>query len=119
MIGAIAAGVALVIGKMQGRKEASETILKSPVPTVPTSKVTTPPTWSDHKALVDRVNRTEADILRVESELKDMRHIEAEHFRQLMSAGEERMDRINTKIDGFARAMHARIDELLTPKRTR
>lgn len=115
MIGAIAAGVALVVGKKQGRAEAADNnvTIKQPVPTVPMSRVTTPPTWSDHKALADRVMRTESDILRVEGELKEMRITSTQEFQALMHAGADREQRIGDKIDGFARAIHSRIDEIL------
>jgi len=112
-IGALASAGALILGKIQGRKEASETILKDPVPTVPMSKVSTPPSWDAHRALCDRVTRTESDILRVEGELKEMRIQQTQQFQTLMAAGAEREERIGHKIDGFAGAIHHRIDEIL------
>lgn len=111
VIGALASGGALLVGKWQGRKEALT--IKEPVPTVPTSKVSTPPTWSDHKALAERVNRTEADILRIEGELKEMRVQQTNQFQTLMAAGAEREARIGDKIEGFARAIHARVDDMM------
>ena len=118
LIGALTSAAALIIGKMQGKKEASETTLKSPVPTVPTSKVSTPPSWDAHRALCDRVTRTESDILRVEGEMKEMRILQTQQFQTLMAAGAEREERIGQKIDGFAGAIHHRIDEILHgPKR--
>jgi hypothetical protein len=118
-IGAICAGAALVLGRYWGRKEAAGMRLESPVPTVPTSKVSTPPSWDAHRALCDRVSRTESDILRVEGELKEMRIIQTQQFQTLMHAGAEREERIGTKIDGFAKAVHSRIDEILTKRPAR
>jgi hypothetical protein len=113
LIGALSTAAALILGKIQGKKEASEMTLNSPVPTVPTSKVSTPPSWDAHRALCDRVSRTESDILRVEGELKEMRIIQTQQFQTLMHAGAEREERIGHKIDGFAGAIHHRIDEIL------
>jgi hypothetical protein len=71
VIGAIAAGVAAVLGKMQGRKEgmnSRDVTLQAPVPEVPVKKVYSPPTFSQHMEIVRRVDALEADqkILRRE-----------------------------------------------------
>lgn len=115
VIGAIAAGIALVIGKKQGRAEAEDNnvTIKQPVPTVPMSKVTTPPSWDAHRALCDRVLRLEEDMKTLHGEVKAVRTDQNEQFRQLMMAGAEREIRISEKIEGFARAIHNRIDEYL------
>ena len=119
MIGALAAAAAAIMGKMQGRKQAMSARLESPVPEVPTRKVSVPPTWSDHKALLDRMNRTEADVLRVEAELKEMRTLQSAQFQAIMQAGADRQQAINDKLDGVATGIHRRIDEILTTHKPR
>lgn len=113
IVGAIFTGAALILGRYWGRKEAEGVKITDPVPEVPTRKVSTPPSWSDHKALADRVMRTEADILRVEGELKEMRVQQTNQFQTLMAAGADREQRIGDKIEGFARAVHARVDDMM------
>ena len=117
VIGALASAAALLLGKMQGRKEATETVLKSPVPTVPTSKVSTPPSWDAHRALCDRVSRVEDEFRAMGKDIREMKAEQSEQFRQLMVAGAEREIRISEKLEGFARAIHGRIDEHLKPQR--
>lgn len=114
IIGAIFAGLALLYGKQKGKQEAMT--IKEPIPTVPTSKVSTPPTWDAHRALCDRVSRLEDDMRTLHSEVKGVRDEQNEQFRQLMVAGGEREIRISEKIEGFARAIHSRIDEYLKPQ---
>jgi len=113
VIGAISTGIALVIGKMQGRKEAQRTTLESPVPEVPTRKVSTPPSWDAHRALCDRVLRLEEDMKSLHQEVKKGTEAQADQFRQLMVAGADREIRISEKLEGFASAIHRRIDETL------
>jgi len=115
VIGAVAAGVALVYGKKQGRAEAEDNnvTIKQPVPTVPMSKVTTPPSWDAHRALCDRVLRLEDDLRHLSTDVKQIKDSQGEQFRQLMVAGADREIRISEKIEGFARAIHGRIDEYL------
>jgi hypothetical protein len=113
VIGAAASAVALVIGKMQGRKEAQRTTLESPVPEVPTRKVSTPPSWDAHRALCDRVLRLEDDMKSLHQEVKKGMEAQADQFRQLMVAGADRELRISEKLEGFASAIHRRIDETL------
>lgn len=117
VIGAIASAAALLIGKMQGERKAASTRLESPIPTVPTSKVSTPPSWDAHRALADRVARLEDDLRALATDMKLVKDAQAEQFRQLMVAGAEREIRISDKIDGFARAIHTRIDTHLKPQR--
>lgn len=119
VIGAIAAGIALVIGKMQGRKEATETRLTTPVPEVPTRKVSTPPSWDAHTALVDRVSRQEQISNELRHDLSEVRKDMAIQYREIMKAGSEREANLSDKLDGIARSIHARIDELMKPKSPR
>ena len=115
-IGALASAAALILGKNQGRKEAQRTTLESPVPEVPTRKVTTPPSWDAHRALCDRVTRLEDDFRSMSGDMKTIKDEQTEQFRQLMVAGAERELRISEKIEGFARAIHSRIDQYLKPQ---
>lgn len=113
MIGAITTAAAAFFGKAQGRKEAQRTTLESPVPEVPTRKVPTPPTYDAHRALEHRVGRVEEDITRIRDELKEDRRVAAMQFQQLMQAGQDRELRLGEKIEGFANAIHRRIDTVL------
>lgn len=118
VIGAVAAGIALVMGKAQGRKEERSARLEPPVPEVPTRKVSTPPSWDAHRALCDRVSNIENDIEGIRREMKEDRALHGQQFRDLMLAGGEREIRITEKIEGFANAIHRRIDDVITqPKR--
>jgi hypothetical protein len=121
VIGAIAAGIALVIGKKQGRAEAEENnvTIKHPVPTVPMSKVSTPPTWDAHVALCDRVTRQEVISNELRHDLSEVRKDMEHQYRELLAAGHERERNITDKLDGVARGIHARIDEIMKPKPAR
>jgi hypothetical protein len=115
LIGAIFTGAALILGRYWGKKEAGEMTIKDPVPTVPMSKVTTPPSWDAHRALCDRVSRLEEDMRSMSKDVKAIKDSQADQFQKLMVAGAEREIRISEKIEGFARAIHTRIDEYLKP----
>jgi hypothetical protein len=109
VIGAIAAGVAAVLGKMQGRKEgmnSRDVTLQAPVPEVPVKKVYSPPTFSQHMEIVRRVDALEADQ-------KILRREMAESFLKLMQVGEERKDKIMEKIDDVAKGFHSRVDQIV------
>ena len=108
IIGAI--GSALLAYK-KGVAASGEVTLKSPMPTVPTSKVPTPPSWDAHRALCDRVTR-------LEETTQELRRDMAGQYRELMMAGAAREQSISDKLDGLARGIHHRIDELMQPKRT-
>lgn len=58
VIGAVAAGIALVIGKKQGRAEAAESnvTIKPPVPTVRTQEE---PAWATRPDLIELIDRTD------------------------------------------------------------
>ena len=105
-----AAGAAVVAwkkGEAKGRGD--KVTLQDPVPTVPMSKVSTPPSWDAHRALCDRVTR-------LEETTQELRRDMAGQYRELMQAGEARERSISDKLDGIARGLHHRIDELMQPK---
>jgi len=107
VIGAIAAGVALVLGKMQGRKEAARDVtLQAPVPEIPVKKVYSPPTFSQHMEIVRRVDALETDNRVLRREMAD-------GFLKLMTVGEERKDKIMEKIDDVAKGFHSRVDQIV------
>ena len=114
-IGAIASGIALVIGKKHGRAEAEENnvTIKHPVPTVPMSKVSTPPSWDAHKALCDRMTRQEQISNELRGDLSEVRKDMALQYRDLMQAGAAREQSLADKLDGIARGIHHRIDEII------
>ena len=113
VIGAIAAAVALVVGKMQGKQEAQRTRLESPVPEVPTRKISTPPTWDAHQALIHRVTHLEGDMQRMGDDIKAIRHEQAAQFKELMKEGASRELRLGEKLEGIAIDIHRRIDAKL------
>lgn len=103
VIGAV--GSALVAYR-KGAASVTETRLASPVPEVPTRKVLTPPSWDAHRALVDRVSA-------LESAYSELRRDTTHQYQELLKAGGERETHLSDKLDGIARGIHARIDEIL------
>ncbi len=116
VIGALFSGAALLLGKVQGKKEglkeASNITLQNPVPEVPTRKVSTPPSWDAHRALVDRVTA-------LEMVTQELRRDAAHQYHELMTAGAAREQSISDKLDGIARGIHSRIDAFMKPKSAR
>ena len=110
VIGAVGAAIAKQRGKAEGRNE--RVTLDSPVPEVPTRKVLTPPSWDAHRALCDRVTK-------IEETTSELRRDLAGQYRELMQAGAAREASITDKLDGIARGIHARIDDLMKPKTSR
>lgn len=88
------------------------TSITDPVPEVPTRKVSTPPSWDAHRALCDRVTR-------LEETTQELRRDMAGQYRELMQAGAAREQSLSDKLDGIARGIHHRIDELMLPKTSR
>lgn len=119
LVAAVGAASALVIGKIWGRREAEGVIVRDPVPEVPTRKVSTPPSWDAHTALCDRMTRQEVISNELRHDLGEVRKDMAQQYRELMHAGHERETNITDKLDGMARGIHARIDELIKPKTSR
>jgi len=101
-----AAGSALVAYK-KGASSAQDVSLKSPVPEVPTRKVSTPPSWDAHKALCDRV-------VALEAVTQELRRDMSAQYREILIAGGEREARLAEKLDGIARGIHSRIDQILS-----
>jgi hypothetical protein len=111
-----AAGASLLAwkkGKAKGRGE--KITLTDPVPTVPMSKVSTPPSWDAHKALCDRVTRQESISNELRHDLSEVRKDMAGQYRELMLAGAAREQSLSDKLDGIARGIHARIDKIIKP----
>lgn len=111
----IGAGVALIpiLGgvwikaKKAGLSEASNNItLQSPVPTVPISKVYTPPTYWQHMEVVRRVDKLETGQEEIRKEM-------GEQFRKLIEVGEERKDKLMDKIDASAKGFHERVNQIV------
>jgi hypothetical protein len=113
VIGAVASAGALLIGKMQGRKEATDMTLRDPVPTVPTSKVYHPPSWDMHQALTHRVIKLEDGMTRMQDELQSIRKESGLQYVSLLQAGSDRELRIGEKLDAVASEIHRRIDKVL------
>jgi hypothetical protein len=109
VIGAV--GSAMVAYK-KGAASRMTTSITDPVPEVPTRKVSTPPSWDAHRALCDRVSR-------VEETTQELRRDLAGQYRELMQAGAAREQSLSDKLDGIARGIHHRIDELMLPKTNR
>ena len=107
IITAIGAAVGSVIiawkkGNAEGRKQSVS--VAEPVPTVPTRKVYSPPSWDQHQALMGRVETLEATTI-------ELRRDQADMFRQILQAGAERENRLAEKIDHLIRKTHERIDQ--------
>ena len=115
LIGTLTTLLSLFYGKRQGMKKAANNVtLQNPMPEVPTRKVLTPPSWDAHQALRDRVAVVEAGVAELRRETTSQYH-------ELLKAGGERETHLSDKLDGIARGIHSRIDEILTsiPQRTR
>lgn len=107
LIGAIFTGAALVLGRYWGKKEeAGKLTLQNPLPDFPTRKVSTPPSWDAHRALVDRVTA-------LEHVTQELRRETSQQYHELLKAGGERETHLSDKLDGIARGIHSRIDEIL------
>lgn len=105
VIGAIAAGIALVIGKKQGRAEAQD------------NNVTLQGQPISVKMEEHFVTRREFD--RLEKVTEGLRRDLAGQYRDLMQAGAAREQNLSDKLDGIARGIHARIDEIIKTKSPR
>ena len=121
VIGALASAFALFYGKRQGLKEATNNVtLQNPMPELPIRKLLTPPSWDAHRALMDRVLVLEAATLELRKDSAELRRETNLQYHELLKAGGERETHLSDKLDGIARSIHARIDELMQPRtRTR
>lgn len=95
LIGAIAAGIALVVGKMQGRKEAESRDVKiqKPVPTIQTREE---PRWATKPELEELGERTDKQIGEIWTAIQSERGV-----------ARESLSRIHTRIDSQANATAA------------
>ena len=110
VIGALASGAALLLGKRQGIKEATNNVtLQSPVPTVPFQKVQGNVTWDHFQPLVTRMDRLESHLDKVRKEQSDQ-------YREILDAGAQREQRMTTHFDTTVLNMTNRIDSLLKPR---
>ena len=111
VIGAV--GSALVAYRKGAASTAQNIALQNPLPEFPTRKVLTPPSWDAHRALVDRVTA-------LEHVTQELRRETSQQYHELLKAGGERETHLSDKLDGIARGIHARIDEILSTRpRTR
>lgn len=120
LIGALFTGAALVLGRYWGRKEeAAKLQLPDPMPEFTTRKATTPPSWDAHKALMDRMTRQEQTSNELRHDLSEVRKEMAENYKDLMASGQVRESNLSDKLDGIARSIHSRIDDLMKAKTAR
>ena len=101
-----AMGTAALAYKKGAASTAQNIALQNPLPEFPTRKVLTPPSWDAHRALVDRVTALEAVT-------QELRRETSQQYHELLKAGGERETHLSDKLDGIARGIHARIDEIL------
>lgn len=120
LVGALFTGAALVLGRYLGKKEeANKLSLPDPLPEFVTRKASTPPSWDAHKALMDRVMRQEQISNELRHDLSEVRKEMAENYKDLMASGQTRESNLSDKLDGIARGIHSRIDDLMKTKTTR
>ena len=112
LIGAAVALIPILGGvwvraKKAGLRAATNNItLQAPVPTVPISKVYTPPTYWQHMEVVRRVDKLETGQEEIRKEM-------GEQFRKLIEVGEERKDKLMDKIDASAKGFHERVNQIV------
>jgi len=104
----VAVITAIFAGFKGGMAKRQSMTLEEPVPTVPTSKVYTPPTWDAHRAVCDRVSR-------LEESFGELRREQASQYKDMMQATNGLESRLGSKLDSIAREIHARIDLNLKP----
>lgn len=103
--GVAAAGV--IAAYKKGRGDGVQ--LQEPVPDIPVTRKYTPPTFFQHRELEKRVDK-------IEIGMETLRRDQADQYRRILSAGEARTDRLADKLDGMARSIHARIDNMIVKK---
>lgn len=104
IIGAGGAVWAKAKGRAEGRAETVS--IGEPVPVIRTSRVKEPPSWDQHVELQHRVTALEHTTAELRRDL-------ACQFRELLQAGGERELRLAEKLDGIARGIHHRVDEMM------
>lgn len=97
----------------------SNLTLPDPLPEFVTRTASTPPSWDAHKALVDRVMRQEQISNELRHDLSEVRKEMAKNYRDLITAGQARETNLSDKLDGIARSIHSRIDDLMTANTSR
>lgn len=100
-------GAVWLKGKHTGLTEATNNVtIQAPVPIVPTSKVYSPPSFSQHMDAVRRIEKLE---LAHESLRKEV----GMQFMKLIEVGEERKDKLIEKIESSAKGFHERVNQLV------
>lgn len=112
VIGALGTLLAAYFGHQKG-KLSQGVRLESPMPELTTRRATTPPSWDAHRAVADRVAVLEAGLLELRRETAELRRETSHQYQALLTAGSERELHLSDKLDGIARSIHARIDEIL------
>jgi len=108
IIGALFSGFVLLMGgRAIGKKEAQGVTLQHPVPEIPFRKVSNPVSYDQHSALDARVGRIEAHLDRIERD-------QAMQYKQILEAGAERELRMTEAMISGLRAVHERLDQILT-----
>lgn len=107
--------VALKRGEAKGK--ASKVTVQDPVPEVPVRRVYSPPSFSQHMDLQRRVEKMEEVTLDLRNDfykaLEEIRKEGAKQYVEILNAGHERETRLLEKMDGIARGIHNRINELI------
>ena len=102
---------------VKSANEGRDVTLKDPMPEMPVKRVYSPPSFSQHMNVVDRVVKLEkeADELReaFHKESAAIRRDLSKQYVEILHAGHERENRISDKLDDIARAFHSRVDELV------
>jgi hypothetical protein len=104
-LGAAGTLLGVILGHKNGKASQSVT-LATPLPEMPFRKMLTPPSWDAHKALCDRVSALELAT-------SELRRETTHQYQEILKAGGEREVHLSDKLDGIARGIHARIDEIL------
>jgi hypothetical protein len=108
IIGALFSGILLLMGgRAIGKKEAQGVTLQNPVPEIPFRKVSNPVSYDQHSALDARVARIETHLDRIERD-------QSLQYKQILEAGAERELRMTEVMNLGLRAVHERLDEILT-----
>lgn len=84
LIGAVAAGIALVVGKIQGRKEVEsrDVTLKKPLPTLQTREE---PQWATKPELENHIERTDKQFSEIWNAIQQERGVARESLSKIHS----------------------------------
>lgn len=112
LIGAVATGIALVVGKLQGRKEAEtrEVTVKKPMPTV---EIREQDRWATRPELEEHKLRTDKQIKELHSRIEDDRATAREALGRIHSRIDNQSEataELKGSVDGVAQ----NVDKLLT-----